>query len=324
MPKPTSDVSGSEPSSADGSDSEERKEYIYTQVCKCINQLTIKLDKLRQALPACEAFIDQYKKKKQQAQVMSATTATIKDDQVPTIQVECKVRKHWKPVQGVVVDGGAGVNIMDEHTRRALGITEMKEAPFRVQMADQRVVQPLGLVENIQVKTGGAKFSVSFLVLHVGDAYSMLLGRPWLKIAEAIHDWTTNTITIISKGKKVFLNTNPKQVNETQKPELLCQKQTPKQIEKMLASLDIVPTAEIDLNVILADIEKVQEEKELFPERFQDSIEGTRPISKTGRVSEKEDNLKRKSARKQLGVVTKGVMKFCLIIQIKKVMMKTK
>ena len=91
----------------------------------------------------------------------------------------------------------------------------------------------------------------------------------------------------------MFLNTNPKQVNDTQKPELLCQKQTPKQIEKMLASLDIVPTAEIDLNVILADIEKVQDQKELFPKIFQDSIEGTRPINKTGRVSGREENLKR-------------------------------
>ena len=156
-------------------------------------------------------------------------------------------------------------------------------------MADQRVVQPLGLVENIQVKTGGAKFSVSFLVLDVGDAYSMLLGRPWLKIAKAIHDWTTNTITLRSKGKKVSLSTNTKQVNETQKPELLCQKQTPKQIERMLASLDIVPTAEIDLNVILADLEKVQEQRELFPKRFQDSVEGTHPINKTGRASDKEE-----------------------------------
>ena len=47
MPKPASDVSVSEPSSAEGSNSEERKEYIYTQVCKRINQLTIELDKLR-------------------------------------------------------------------------------------------------------------------------------------------------------------------------------------------------------------------------------------------------------------------------------------
>ena len=91
-------------------------------------------------------------------------------------------------------------------------------------MADQRVVQPLGLVENIHVKSGGAKFSVSFLVLDVGDAYSMLLGRPWLKIAEAIHNWTTNTITLRIKGKKVSLSTNPKQVNETQKPEVIVSK----------------------------------------------------------------------------------------------------
>ena len=90
----------------------------------------------------------------------------------------------------------------------------MKEAPFRVRMADQRVVQPLGLVENIQVKAGGAKFLVSFLVLDVGDAYSMLLGRPWLKIVEAMHDWTTNTIILRSKGKKVVLSTNSKRLKK--------------------------------------------------------------------------------------------------------------
>ena len=117
--------------------------------------------------------MQQYQKKKHQAEVMSANIAVIKDDQVPAIQVDCKVRKHWKHVHGVVIfDGGARVNIMAEHTRRGLGIIEMKEAPFQVRMADQRVVQPLGMIENIQVKAGGAKFSVSFLVLDVGDAYS--------------------------------------------------------------------------------------------------------------------------------------------------------
>ena len=271
------------------SDSEERKEYIYTQVCKRINQLTIELDKLRKALPACEAFIDQYKKKKQQADVMSATTATIKDDQVPTIQVDCKVRKHWKPVHSVVIDGGAGVNIMAEHTRRYLGITDMKEAPFRVRMADQRVVQPLGLIENIQVKAGGAKLSVSFLVLDVGDAYSMLLGRPWLKVAEAVHDWTTNTITLQCKGKKVVLSTDSKKLEDTRKPELLCQKQTPKQIERMLAAINIIPTADIDLNIVMADLEKAKEQRELFPDNFQESIAGMRTISKTGRKEESND-----------------------------------
>ena len=172
---------------------------------------------------------------------------------------------------------------MAEHTRRNLGITDMKEAPFRVRMADQRIVQPLGLVENIQVRAGGAKFSVSFLVLDVGDAYSMLLGQPWLKIAEAMHDWTTNTITLHIKGKKVVLSTNSKRMEDTKKPELLCQKQTPRQIEKMLAAIDIVPTAEIDLNIVMADLEKAQEQRELLPASFEDTVAGTRLINRKGR-----------------------------------------
>ena len=131
MPKPSEDVSASEPSSIEGSENEEEKEYIYIQVCRRINQLTMELEKLRHALPTCEAFMQQYQKKKHQAEVMSANTMqVIKDDQVPAIQVDCKVKKHWKPIHGVVIDGGAGVNIMAEHTRRSLGIIEMKEAPF--------------------------------------------------------------------------------------------------------------------------------------------------------------------------------------------------
>ena len=47
MPKPSEDVSASEPSSTEGSDNEDEKEYIYTQVCRRINQLTLELDKLR-------------------------------------------------------------------------------------------------------------------------------------------------------------------------------------------------------------------------------------------------------------------------------------
>ena len=98
MPKSVDEMSATtEPSSTEGSDQEESKEYIYTQVCRQINKLTLELDKLCQVLPACENFLEMYQKNKQPA-VMSASTPVIKDDQVPVIQVDCKVRKHWKPV----------------------------------------------------------------------------------------------------------------------------------------------------------------------------------------------------------------------------------
>lgn len=67
VPKPTS-ISTSEPSSSDGSDEERRKDYIHSQVCKRINQLTLELDNLRQALPACEVFSKSMKRRRDNKQ----------------------------------------------------------------------------------------------------------------------------------------------------------------------------------------------------------------------------------------------------------------
>ena len=72
------------------------------------------LEKLRSALPACEAFINKYLGKGQKVEVRVENS--IKDYQIPTIQVDCKAKKQWKTFTRVVVDGGAGVNVMLEHT----------------------------------------------------------------------------------------------------------------------------------------------------------------------------------------------------------------
>ena len=98
-----------------------------------------------------------------------------------------------------------------------------------------------------------------------------------------MHDWTTSTITLRTNGKQVVLSTHSKKVEDTKKPKLLCQKQTPKQIEKMLAAIGIIPTTEIDLNIIMADLEKAQAQRELFPHNFQDIVvAGTRLINRKG------------------------------------------
>ena len=68
----------------------------------------------------------------------------------------------------------------------------------------------------------------------------------------------------------------------TQNPDTLCQKQTPKQIEMMLATMNIIPTAKIDLNIVMADLEKAKEQRELFLGNFQEEVAGSQPISRTG------------------------------------------
>lgn len=85
----TSSTSEQTGSNSESTDEDAEREYIYSQVCRRINQLILELDKLRQALPACENFLHKYKQQKQ-AEVMSAEAVAIKDDQVPAIEVDCR------------------------------------------------------------------------------------------------------------------------------------------------------------------------------------------------------------------------------------------
>lgn len=50
----------------------------------------------------------------------------------------------------------------------------------------------------------------------------------------------------------------------------------------MLVALNIIPTAEIDLNAVMADV-KAQEQREFFPENFQEDNTGTREVHKSRR-----------------------------------------
>lgn len=147
------------------SNSRANTEEIYVQVCKRIEKLTIELGQQRKSfnLPACDAFLKKHTTQQKGKEVMAVDIETIRYDRVPVIDVECKVRKHWKSLSWwVVIDGGVGVNIMSEVTQKQLGIHDMKHAPFRVRMANQRVVKPLGLIEGILLKVGGAKVKTIF------------------------------------------------------------------------------------------------------------------------------------------------------------------
>ncbi|MCO5602306.1 hypothetical protein L7F22_056435 [Adiantum nelumboides] len=137
-------------SSKNNCSSGNEQDEIEVKMCQRIENLTIKLEYLRQSLPALAQFI----KNKKQAEAMKVDTPQIKDDEVPVIQLHYKNRKMWEPLSRVMLDGGARVNIIGEHMKEKMGITNIKPAPFRVRMADQRIVQPNGLLEHMNIKVG--------------------------------------------------------------------------------------------------------------------------------------------------------------------------
>ncbi|MCO5604716.1 hypothetical protein L7F22_058886 [Adiantum nelumboides] len=69
---------------------------------------------IHNSLPVVAKLI---KNKRKQAEAITVEESHIKDDEVPVIQLDYKNRKQWEPLSGVILDGGAGVNIIGEHMK---------------------------------------------------------------------------------------------------------------------------------------------------------------------------------------------------------------
>lgn len=80
-----------------------------------------------------------------------------------------------------------------------LGLLASQVAPYRLHMAYQNVVELEGLIKNIKIHIHGISYFIILTVIcntKVNDAYSMLLGCPWLIDAKVNHDWKNNMVTI--------------------------------------------------------------------------------------------------------------------------------
>ncbi|MCO5553006.1 hypothetical protein L7F22_006526 [Adiantum nelumboides] len=86
---------------------------------------------------------------------MCVEVPQIKDDEILVIQTDFKDRLQWEPLSGVILNGGAGVNIIGQYMKERMGIINPKSASFDVKMVDQRIMQPIGLLENLYIKPAG-------------------------------------------------------------------------------------------------------------------------------------------------------------------------
>ena len=97
-----------------------------------------------------------------------------------------------KVVPNVLVNGGSRLNIMPEHTLKQLGLHLTGPSPFIINMANQTSSVPLGMVKDCRIQTGGEDYIVTFHVIKMHstkDTFPMLLGKPWLRMTNAIVDW---------------------------------------------------------------------------------------------------------------------------------------
>ena len=105
--------------------------------------------------------------------------------------VEIEVMMVDKVVPNVLVDGINGLNILPKHTLRKLGLS-LTGPSFVINMADQSPVVSVVMIKDCHLNTGGKEYIVTFQVIKMHDKkdiFPILLGRPWLRMANAIVDW---------------------------------------------------------------------------------------------------------------------------------------
>jgi hypothetical protein len=94
-------------------------------------------------------------------------------------------------VPNVPVDAGAGVNIMLETTAFELGYSKFESTPTVLRMADQSKVLPIGQLSQVPTTIAGHTYLLNYVVIRVdvGNPFPVLLGRPWLYLADVKVDW---------------------------------------------------------------------------------------------------------------------------------------
>jgi hypothetical protein len=111
----------------------------------------------------------------------------------PIIDVQC----NGSVLCGVLVDGGARVNVMTIPTMRYLRLKIDRSTSVTLQIVNKQVVRLEGVISNVVIIVMKVSTIVDFhVVLEEDGAYPMILGRPWLTKSHARNYWGEGYMTI--------------------------------------------------------------------------------------------------------------------------------
>ncbi|KAF8056987.1 hypothetical protein FPV67DRAFT_1401614, partial [Lyophyllum atratum] len=97
------------------------------------------------------------------------------------------------------VDDGAMRNCISWRRWRGyghlLGMDSLQPSRLRIGVANGSKTSSMGTWTGV-VKVGGTTVTTTFEVFDCGNAFDVILGKPWLKQMRAIHDYETDHILL--------------------------------------------------------------------------------------------------------------------------------
>ncbi|GER41313.1 DNA-directed RNA polymerase subunit beta' [Striga asiatica] len=113
-----------------------------------------------------------------------------------------------------MLDLGAGINLMPYSIYKHLGLQGLKPTRMCLQLADQTLRQPKGIIEDVLVKVGSIVVPADFVVVDVGDIpntekeHIILLGRPFMATTNTHIDVKDGRVTLSAHGETATFTMN--------------------------------------------------------------------------------------------------------------------
>ena len=102
-------------------------------------------------------------------------------------------------IPNVLVDLGAAINVMTIETVRKLGLTNLRPSPTILELADRSTIKPKGILDDLVISVDSWEYPTDFLILQPKSqlgGHPLILGRPWLAIADACISCRSGSMTI--------------------------------------------------------------------------------------------------------------------------------
>src|SRR6185312_3112338 len=131
-----------------------------------------------------------------------------KDPGFPTIGCSIGAQNFDK----ALCDLGASVSVMPKAVFDQLNYTELTPTPMQLQLADSSVRHPEGIDEDVPVRVRDCFVPVDFVVLDMDNQKdtTLILGWPFLNIADANIDVGAREIRLHINGKEEKFDSRPK------------------------------------------------------------------------------------------------------------------
>ena len=90
-----------------------------------------------------------------------------------------------------ILDSGAGMSVATKSIWEKWGKPMVRSTQMNLQLADGRLKNPIGILENVALTTCGIEYTHSFAVVDFGKEanYELILGRPFMRQFSMVQNW---------------------------------------------------------------------------------------------------------------------------------------